>query len=687
MDIETLMQRARDELKRVFGFSDFRPGQEKAIRRILSGGDLLAILPTGGGKSICYQIPALVGDGMTIVISPLISLMKDQVDQLRQLNIPAYALNSTVASDEARAILRAAHAGEVRLLYIAPERLDSDWSRTELQSLNAKRIVIDEAHCVSQWGHDFRPSYLTIAQFISGFAVRPTVAAFTATATQHVRNDIVNLLQLNAPEIINTGYDRANLEFSVVRIKKSLRTAWIRRFLQEHEGQSGIIYCSSRKDTEALSSELNALCYHAGMDDASRTRAQEDFINDLNPIICATNAFGMGIDKPDVRFVIHYHMPASVEAYWQEAGRAGRDGMPAECVLLGDGSDANFWTQMILRDECDEEEKRKRRQRLDAMSSYLHTHKCLRAYLVEYFGDQIDDCGVCSNCIRKADGQGETDITTQAQMILSAVKRCNERVGKVLLKRILIGSRDQRITQLGLDRQSTYGIMRDVSKDLVGDYIDELIAQGLLTLTDSQYPVLKLTKKSIPVLRGEQHVYAYANDDASQVAELKMEKSAAKARTRQGTSQYYGAPLFEHLRQLRMKIARSKGLPAFMVFGDATLADMARKVPRTREEFLRVSGVGEQKLKMYGDEFIRAICDFTDSQDSQSDKAAAKPNAPAKAVQPQQTPSTAPAASDRLLSDMILFMRTRKQDFLTEFPEYKVEDIDKFLDILRTRHD
>ena len=708
MDIDALMKRARMELKRVFGYSDFRPGQEQAICRILSGGDLLAILPTGGGKSICYQIPAIVGEGLTIVISPLISLMKDQVDQLNQLGVEARALNSSVRAEEARAIISGARSGVVRMIYIAPERLDADICRAELHALNVTRIIIDEAHCVSQWGHDFRPSYLGIAQFISEFALRPTVAAFTATATERVRDDIVSQLALHNPEIIKTGYDRQNLEFSVVRIKKALRIAWIRRFIDAHPGQSGIIYCSSRRDAQTLAGELGALCYHAGMEDAERTRAQDDFINDVNPLICATNAFGMGIDKPDVRFVIHYHMPASVEAYWQEAGRAGRDGMAAECVLLGDGTDISFWMQMIARDEGDEEEKRKRRERLLVMADYLRTRKCLRAYLVGYFGEEIADCGACSNCTGGTDAESDTDITRQAQMILSAVKRCGERVGKAMIKRVLNGSRDKRIGELGFDQQSTFGIMKDVDKNLIGDYIDELIAQGYLKLTNDQYPVLKLTSASIPVLRGEQKVYARmdsGSDIADELAQTGSRPAKVGAKSKTNGSQYYGTPLFERLRALRKQIAASKGLPAFMVFGDAALADMARRRPCTREEFLQVSGVGEHKLNLYGDQFLSEIRDFAASESPKAkqlnvltgepltysaNSGNAKRTNPFIAIldaeaeyHPANKSHGSRIPSGRMISDMLLFIRTHQDEFMADFPEYTSSDFDDILNFIR----
>lgn len=608
--MEDYMRRARAELKRVFGYAEFRPGQERAISRIMSNGDMLAILPTGGGKSICYQIPALIGEGLTLVISPLISLMKDQVDQLAQLGVPAGALNSTIDAQRSARLMDMARANQLKLIYIAPERLEYESSRFALLGCDVRRVIIDEAHCVSQWGHDFRPSYLGIADFIDAFERRPTVAAFTATATERVCHDIETLLRLHNPEIIKTGYDRPNLEFSVVRLQKSLREEYIKRFIDGHPGQSGIVYCASRRDAEGLAGALGAACYHAGMGDEDRRSAQDEFINDNKYVICATNAFGMGIDKPNVRFVIHYHMPASIEAYWQEAGRAGRDGMAAECVLLCDSNDYNFWTHMILRDEGDEDEKNKRRQRLKYMIDYTHQSGCLRKYLVGYFGEQIPDCGVCSNCC--AEGR-YIDITREAQMVLSAVKRCGERVGKALVARVLNGSRDKRILELGLDRQSTYGLMRKVERKQITEYIDELITQDYLRLTEGQYPVLMLTERSASVLRGQESVQMrvqtgdeYSREVLTDISSDGRERRKANADKRRRDTPY-GDPLFERLRTLRKRIAGELGVPAFMVFGDATLADMARKRPTTRAQMLNVTGVGEQKLARFGEQFISEV--------------------------------------------------------------------------------
>lgn len=610
------MQQARAALKRVFGYAEFRAGQERAISRILSGGDLLAILPTGGGKSICYQIPALVGQGLTIVISPLISLMKDQVDQLAQLGVPAGALNSSIDAQQASQLMGMARSGKLKLLYIAPERLDYEGSRNELWRCDVRRVIVDEAHCVSQWGHDFRPSYLSIAEFIAGFARRPTVGAFTATATDRVCRDIETLLGLQEPELVKTGYDRPNLEFSVVRLRKSLRAEYIRRFIDGHRGQSGIVYCASRRDAEAMADALGAVCYHAGMSDDARRSAQEAFINDDNYVICATNAFGMGIDKPNVRYVIHYHMPASIEAYWQEAGRAGRDGMAAECVLLSDTNDYNFWAQMINRDEGDEAEKDKRRQRLRQMAQYTHQSGCLRKFLVGYFGESIPDCGKCSNCCAE---DAYVDITREAQMVLSAVKRCNEHVGKALIARVLKGSGDQRIVELGFDQQSTYGLMRDVERTRITDYIDELIAQGYLRLTPDRYALVRLTDRSAGVLRGQENVRmrVRTSDEYLQKTIAKERNGAGKGAESHKPAQSgreqdipYGEPLFERLRALRRQIADKLGVPAFVVFGDAALVDMTRKLPVTRAQFLSVNGVGEHKLKQFGAQFIGEIRDY-----------------------------------------------------------------------------
>lgn len=741
MEMRADMNRAKAILRRVFGYDSFRPGQERAISCMLTGRDVLAVLPTGGGKSICYQVPALAGEGVTIVISPLISLMKDQVDQLRQLGVEARALNSTVDSAEARGILRGAREGDAPIIYIAPERLDFEGSRQELWALDVRRVVVDEAHCVSQWGHDFRTSYLGIADFIAGFARRPTVAAFTATATQRVRDDIIKLLRLNNPELIQTGFDRGNLAFSVEHVKKSQRAAWIKRFAAEHADMSGIVYCSSRRDTEQLAAELGALCYHAGLSDDERTRAQDDFINDVNPLICATNAFGMGIDKPDVRFVIHYHMPASIEAYWQEAGRAGRDGMPAECVLLGTASDAAFWERMISLDEGDETEKDKRRARLRAMSDYLYVPGCLRAHLVRYFGEEIGSCGICSNCT----GAPAQDITRQAQMVLSAVRRCGERVGRAMIADVLKGSRSSHIAELGLDKQSTYGLMKGEERRRIAEYINVLVAQGYLELTEGKYPVLKLTEESWGVLRGEVQVSARLLDVDEDEARTERPRSKKRAGA---AGDMYGTSLFEHLRALRREIAAEKGLPAFMVFGDAALCDMTRRAPDTPAQMLSVSGVGEQKMRMYGERFLRAIREFKQAQgggaaddgelydelepalDASKWEGELRPTLTARQMRgkgnaaqqvnkdarqtvqhggqgagqgaPQDRQGAARSISvrplqaedcdatrrqKRMMRDMVLFLRTHADEFLSDFPEYGRSELEKLIDSMRSGAD
>lgn len=696
MDESQYMEKARAGLKRIFGYPAFRQGQEQAIRRILFGGDLLAILPTGGGKSICYQLPAVVSAGLTLVISPLISLMKDQVDQLRQLNIAAEAINSSVDALGAHAIMDMARGGQLKLLYLAPERLDYESCRSDLWSCDVRRVIIDKAHCVSQWGHDFRPSYLAIRQFVEGFAHRPVIAAFTATATDRVSRDIVEQLGLIRPEILKTGYDRPNLAFSVINIKKSLRSAYIRTFVKAHAGKSGIVYCSSRKDAEKLAAELGALCYHAGMDDAARRRAQDAFINDANYIMCATNAFGMGIDKPDVRFVIHYHMPASIEAYWQEAGRAGRDGMGAECILLADGGDAAFWAHMISAGEGGAAEKAKRRQRLKSMAMYAHAQGCLRQYLVGYFGEHVAACGICSNCLAEADAGEYADITREAQMILSAVKRCGERVGKALIAGVLKGSRGRHIAALGLDRQSTYGLMRDKDVADIKNYIDALTAQNMLTLSDGRYPTLKLTEYGMDVLRGKTQVRMKApSGDEYSRALIAPHKAASQNGQREDS--LYGDALFERLRNLRKRIADEQGIPVFMVFGDAALADMTRRRPHSRTEFRNVSSVGEYRLARYGDRFIAEINDFCDLNESRPALNAAG-GISRQAFDLQEGAYNVPAIEAapavcesghmrRMTSDLILFLKTYSAEFLSEFPEYGSKDIEALIAYIRERAD
>ena len=596
-------------LKQYFGHADFRPGQEALIDALLSGRDALGVMPTGAGKSICYQLPALALPGLTLVISPLISLMKDQVTALREAGLPAAFVNSTVSPREARETYHLAEKGIYKLIYVAPERLSAgDFAAFARQSA-ISLIAVDEAHCVSQWGQDFRPSYLGIADFVASLEKRPVVGAFTATATSQVKDDIEKLLALRDPARVTTGFDRPNLFFDVARPRR--KDDWLARFIAEREGQSGIVYCATRKGVEAVCEKLirqgvPAARYHAGLDDEERRRAQEDFVYDRARVMVATNAFGMGIDKSNVSFVVHYNMPKNLESYYQEAGRAGRDGSPAQCVLLfseGDVQTARFLIENGGENEAlsDAERETVRRQdqaRLSAMTRYCRTTGCLRANLLRYFGEaapaRCDNCGNCAaRFVRR-------DITVEAQKILSGVARVEAKyrkgLGAALIMKMLRGGADQRVRQLGLDGLSTYGILGDVSADALRDMLDSLIAQGYAAVTDGEYPVLRLTPKARDVLFNGERVYQ----------DLREEPPAEPRGHAKRAPQPEGG-LYAELKALRGRLAQQQGVPAYIIFSNATLSDMALKRPCSMDEFMEVSGVGAVKARRYGEAFIALI--------------------------------------------------------------------------------
>ena len=605
------MTDARQMLKQYFGNSAFRKGQAELVEAILSGQDVLGVMPTGAGKSICYQLPALMLPGMTLVISPLISLMKDQVAALTQAGIPAAFINSSLSAAEYRETLRSAYEGAYKILYVAPERLAAGgfWDFCIHQDISL--IAIDESHCVSQWGQDFRPSYLKIAQFISTFERRPVVGAFTATATARVKEDIKKLLGLNAPLEITTGFDRPNLYFDVVVGKRKME--WLQAYLSAHRGQSGIVYCATRKGVEAVCERLQqkrfpAVRYHAGLSDEERKTNQDDFVYDRAQIIVATNAFGMGIDKSNVSFVIHYNMPQSIEAYYQEAGRAGRDGSAADCILLFANSDVQTMKYLILKEEENDELTPEQRRivqqqdllRLEQMTAYCKTEKCFRQVLLRYFGEEAPDaCGNCGNCTNET---VRKDITVEAQKILSAVTRAERRfdfgLGVTLIVRMLHGSRDQQVLRLGLDDMPTYGIMHDTDRKTIRAYIDRLVQDGYLQVTQEAYPVLRTTEQAREVLFHEEKVFYVTRKKTA------IEKNAQEALPEAQDS------LFNHLRSTRMKLALRAHIPAYIVLSNASLADMARKQPHTRAELMQVSGIGQYKANLYGEAFLQAIRDW-----------------------------------------------------------------------------
>ena len=623
MDKQTILQER-------FGFPSFRDGQEALIDAILAGRDAFGVMPTGGGKSLCYQIPALLLEGLTLVVSPLISLMKDQVAALKEAGIPAAFLNSSLTAAQQREVLRRTELGAYRLIYVAPERLLTDSFLAFAAGHRISLLAVDEAHCVSQWGQDFRPNYLDVPAFVRRLPRRPVLAAFTATATAQVGEDIVRLLELREPLRIVTGFDRPNLFFDVRRERDKL--AWLRSYLRSHPNQSGIVYCATRKTVEQVCEKLRAAGYaatryHAGLDDAERRENQEDFAFDRATVMVATNAFGMGIDKSNVSFVIHYNMPKNLESYYQEAGRAGRDGAPADCILLysaGDVMTAKYLiekgndreqldealqVQLLIRDT----------QRLRQMENYCKTTDCFRAALLDYFGEpHAPGCGNCGNCIqREEEPSGETveeDITLAAKKILSCVRRVERKnrvgLGETMLVLVLAGSKDKTLLAREYDLLPTYGIMKETKRPFLHEYIRELVKQGYLRRPPGDYDVLMTSEKADKVLfQNEQVLWRHAG-----------QKKHTPQRQKTAVSGKPGAAdqdLFDRLRTLRTELARQARVPAYVIFHDATLLNIASAKPSTEAELLAISGVGEQKAKKYGQAILEEITEWKKEQQAQ----------------------------------------------------------------------
>lgn len=582
-----MLTEAQTILQKIFGYPSFRGGQAKVVESLLSRSDTVAIMPTGAGKSLCYQIPALLFDGVTLVISPLIALMKDQVDALGEHGVPATFINSSLKAAELRQRLQDTADGRYKLVYVAPERLAAEGFLELAAKIKISLLAVDEAHCVSQWGHDFRPSYRKIAPFINALPQRPVIGAFTATATPEIKQDIIRLLGLADAQVFVTGFDRQNLHFSVLRgVNKQ---EFILDYLQANRGKSGIIYAATRKDVDTLAKTLQgygiaAGQYHAGMREAERAENQEAFLRDDLPVMVATNAFGMGIDKSNVRFVIHYSIPKNIEAYYQEAGRAGRDGEPGECILLYHAQDVILQKYLIEQTVYASHRRQNEFSKLQTVTDYCHTSHCLRQTLLEYFGevDVTDNCGNCTNC---KDDREAVDVTLEAQKVLSCVYRMQERYGANLVAQVLKGSNNQKIRDLKLNQLSTYGLMSKQTIQELRDFIGFLTAEGYLRLTEGKYPIVKLGPAAAAVIKGQQEV----------VRKIQVQKIVIED------------GLFETLRQLRKEIADRENLPPYMVFNDATLRQMCEKRPTDYSALLRVSGVGETKLEKYGDDFLRAI--------------------------------------------------------------------------------